>query len=136
MARITVENRLKEGRRDLNVFHHGSRGSHLIGHDSSVSFRLRSSGEGDYLHISVVRGPGFLWRESVISLPWWADFDFAAEGKIGVNHSLETGRVLVKIPPGPPTWELTVTRSANPGAAPGETEKANHTANHIIVRDD
>ncbi|UCH97611.1 MAG: hypothetical protein JSV88_12395 [Candidatus Aminicenantes bacterium] len=107
---ITIENKLAAGERDLNVFHYSTRSAHIISHNSSVTLPLRDAGENDYLDISVVRGPGYLWMTCVISLPWWIDFDFSSEGKLAVTHSGDRKRILLKIPPGPPTWELNITR--------------------------
>jgi hypothetical protein len=109
---ITIENKLAAGERDINVFHHSSRSAHIISHNSSITIALRNSDENDYLHISVVRGPGYLWNYCVISVPSWADFDFSSEGKLAVTHSNGTNRTLLTIPPGPPTWELKITMSA------------------------
>jgi hypothetical protein len=106
---ITIENQLAAGERDINVFHHSSRSAHIISHNSSITLPLRNPGENDYLHISVVRGPGYLWNDCLISLPSWVDFDFSSEGKLAVTHSNGTNRTLLKIPPGPPTWELKIT---------------------------
>jgi hypothetical protein len=141
-AGITIDNKLMEGERDLNVFHHGSHSSHLISHEGSVTLPLRPPGQEDYLHISVVRGPGYLWKNCVISLPGWVDFQFTAEGRVGVNRSCDTDRIMLRIPPGPPTWELTVTRRGRVSSTTGKKNKngvdhiADHIADHIIIRDD
>jgi len=107
---ITIQNKLAVGERDINVFHYSSRSAHIISHNSSVTLPLRNSGENDYLFISVVGGPGYLWVDCVISLPAWADFDFSSEGKLAVTHSGNAKRILLKIPPGPPTWELKISK--------------------------
>jgi hypothetical protein len=109
---ITIENKLITEKRDINVFHHSTRSAHIISHQSSITLPLRSAGDGedDYLLISVVKGPGYLWMDCVINLPSWANFDFSLEGKLNVTHSTDAGRTVLKIPPGPPTWELKITR--------------------------
>ncbi|MCP5107906.1 MAG: hypothetical protein GY950_31245 [bacterium] len=104
---ITVENKLEKEKRGLNVYHHSSRGAHLISYNSSVTLPLRSIEAEDYLHISVVRGPGDLRKNCLIDLPSWADFEFSSEGKVTLNHSGD--RTLLKIPPGPATWQLKLT---------------------------
>jgi hypothetical protein len=109
---IKIENRMTAGERDINVFHYSTSSSHLISHNSSVTLPLRNSGENDYLHISVVRGPGYLWKDSVISVPAWLNFDISSEGKLALSHTGEPGHMQLRIPPGPPTWELTVTLPA------------------------
>lgn len=107
---ITVKNKLTVGERDIHVFHHSTRSAHIISHNSSITLPLRNSNENDYLYISVVEGPGYLWTACVIGLPSWVDFDFSSEGNLTVIHSGNTKTTLLKIPPGPPTWELKITR--------------------------
>jgi len=106
---VTIENKLVLEKRDMNVYHHSTRSAHLISHNNSITLPLRPSLEEDYLHISVVSGPGHLINKSVLNLPAWADFEFSSEGKIKVVHSDD--RTLLKIPPGPSTWQLKMTRS-------------------------
>jgi hypothetical protein len=107
---ITVENKLINEKRDINVYHHSTRSAHIISYNSSITLPLRTVGEDDYLHISVVSGPGNLWKDCLIGLPSWANFEFATEAKITLTHSNDTKRTLLKIPPGPPTWQLKMTR--------------------------
>lgn len=109
---ITIENKLITEKRDINVFHHSTRSGHIISHQSSITLPLRSVGDGedDYLRISIVSGPGHLWMDCVINLPSWANFDLSLEGKLNVTHSTDKGRTVLKIPPGPPFWELKLTR--------------------------
>ena len=108
---ITIKNKLTAGERDIHVFHHSTRSAHIISHNSSITLPLQSAGERDYLYISVVKGPGYLWTACVIGLPTWVDFDFSSEGRLTVTHSGNGRQTLLKIPPGPPTWELKITRS-------------------------
>lgn len=109
-ADITIKNKLTAGERDIHVYHQSTRSAHIISHNSSVTLPLRNSDENDYLSISVVKGPGYLWTACEISLPSWVDFDFSSEGNLTVTHSGNTKQTLLKIPPGPPTWELKITR--------------------------
>ena len=110
---ITIKNKLSAGERDLHVFHHSTRSAHIISHNSSITLPLRNAGENDYLYISVVKGPGYLWTACVIGLPTWVDFDFSSEGRLTVTHSGNAKQTLLKIPPGPPTWELKITRPSD-----------------------
>lgn len=105
---IIVENKLIKEKRDIHVYHQSTRSAHIISRSSSITLPLRTIVEDDYLYISVVRGPGNLWKESVIDLPSWADFEFSLEGKVVITHS--GNRTLLKVPPGPPTWQLKMTR--------------------------
>ena len=81
----------------------------MISYNSSVTLPLRTTVEDDYLHISVVSGPGHLENNSVVNLPSWADFEFSSRGDVTVAHSGD--RTIVKVPPGLPTWQLRMTRS-------------------------
>lgn len=105
---IKVENKLVKDKRDINVYHHSTRGAHLISDNSSIILPLGTTGEEDYLHISVVSGPGNLKTDCLLNVPSWADFEFTSEGKITLTHSDD--RMLLKIPPGPPKWEFKMTR--------------------------
>jgi hypothetical protein len=115
---ITVENKLIAEKRDLNVYHQSTQSAHIISHNSSIPLPLGSNGEKDYLHISVVKGPGYLEKNCLIDMPSWADFDFTSKESvtaISISHSHDPdgARTVLKIPPGPPTWELKITRSAS-----------------------
>lgn len=106
---ITIKNKLTVGERDIHVYHYSTHSAHIISHNSSITIPLRNSNENDYLYISVVKGPGYLWTSCVIGLPAWVDFDFSSEGNLTVTHSGAAKQTLLKIPPGPPTWELKIT---------------------------
>ena len=93
----------------MNIYHHSTRSAHMISHDSSVTLPLRPDTEDDYLHISIVSGPGHLESRCLVNLPSWVDFEFSSEGDLTVAHSGD--RTLLKIPPGPPRWQLKMTRS-------------------------
>jgi hypothetical protein len=110
---ITVENKLIGERRGINVYHHSSRSAHIISHNSSITLPLKenTTDKEDYLHISVIRGPGNLRKNCCIDLPAWAEFEFSSEGKVTLNHS--SGRTTLKIPPGPPNWQLKMTTHNN-----------------------
>ncbi len=123
---ITVENKLIMEKRDMNVYHHSTRSAHMISHDNSITLPLRPSVEDDYLHISVVSGPGHLNNKSVLNLPAWADFELSSEGNIIVVHSGD--RTFLKIPPGPSTWQLKMTRSITSGI--------NQSADRVTIGDD
>lgn len=105
---ITVENKLITDKRDINVYHHASGSAHIISFYSSITIPFGTIEEDDYLHISVVSGPGNLWKDYLIALPSWINFEFSTEGKITLSHS--GARTLLNVPPGPPTWQLKMTR--------------------------
>ena len=105
---ITVRNKLVAEKRDVNVYHHGSRSANMISHNSTITLDLRPAAEDDYLHLSVVRGPGKLWKDCVIDLPAWVDFEFSSIGSGSLTRSRD--RVRLTIPPGPPVWQIKITR--------------------------
>ena len=111
---INVENKLinikEKGYIYINVYHQSTRSAHIVSHDSSITLPLRAVGENDYLHISVVSGSSYLWKACLINIPSWADFELCAEGKVAITHLNDDGRAILKIPPGPPTWELKMMR--------------------------
>jgi len=106
---ITVENKLEIEKRDINVYHHFNRSAHMISYSSFITLPLRSAIEDDYLHISIVSGPGPLESMCKINLPSWMDFEFSPGADVAVSHS--GNRIVLKIPPGPPVWHLKMTRS-------------------------
>lgn len=133
---ITVGNKLLEEKRDINVYHHWTQSAHIISHNSSITLPLAANGEKDYLHISVVKGPGYLERNCLINLPSWADFDFTSKESItgiSINHSHdpEGSRTVLKIPPGPPAWELKITRPTSLASNGQFTKKRDH----VIIGD-
>ena len=109
---ITIENELALGQRDMNIYHHYTRSAHMISYNSSVTLPLKSVVEDDYLHISIVSGPGCLKNRSIVNLPSWIDFDISSAEDVSVTHSVD--RTILKIPPGLLRWQLKMTRS--PGA--------------------
>lgn len=125
-SEITIKNKLIREKRDINVYHQATRSAHIISRNSSITLPLGTRQEEDYLHISVISGPGNLWKNCLINLPSWADFEFSSEGKMAVTHSGD--RMVLNIPPGPPTWQLKITRPNG--------MKMIRTPDHVIVGDD
>lgn len=124
---IKVENKLIKERRYINVYHQSTRSAHLISYNSSITLPLGTVEESDYLYISAVRSNGNLWKACLINVPSWADFEFSLDGKVAIVHSIEKDRTILKIPPGPPTWQLKMTQST--AALMGRL------SDHIIIRD-
>ena len=125
---ITVENKLIEERRYINVFHQSTRSAHLISYNSSITLPLGTVEENDYLYISAVRSNSNLWKTCLIKIPSWADFEFSSEGKVALAHSHHDDRTILKISPGPPTWQLKMT--------PSVTCLSNKLSDHVIVCDE
>lgn len=106
---ITIENKLLLEERDMNVYHHSTRSAYIISHDNRVTLPLKPAEADDFLHISIVSGPGRLESRCVINLPSCIDFELSAVGDAAVFRSGE--RTLLTIPPGPPNWQIKMTRS-------------------------
>ena len=116
---LRVDNKLITQKRDINVYLHSTRSSHIISHTSSVTLPLRTTEAGDYLHLSVVSGPGNLEKDCVIDMPAWLDFQFFSQGNVTVTHKKD--RTLLEIPPGPPVWQLKMSRPSGQSDTPGES---------------
>jgi hypothetical protein len=104
---ITVRNKLVKERRDINLYHHSDMSSHIISSNSSLTRCLRPVEVKDYLHISVSSGPGHVKNYCVLDLPAFLDFRFSLNGEVVLIHTGK--RTLIRIPPGPPIWELKMT---------------------------
>ena len=101
-------------KRDINIYHHSIGSAHIISQNSSITLPLREVGQGDYLHLSVVSGPGDLQYDCWVDLPSRLDFQFSSAGNVtGFAFTHSGDRSLLKIPPGPPTWQLKLTRPTN-----------------------
>ncbi len=122
---ITVENRFMLEKRDLNVYRHAARSAHMISYGNSIPLGLKPVSEGDYLHISIVSGPGDMKSESIVKIPSWLDFEFLKGQDTAITHS--SNNVLVRIPPGPAAWELRVTLV--------EVFFYNHEASRVTIGD-
>jgi len=108
---MTVRNKLITEKRDLNVYHHSRKSAYMISHGNSITIPLGTVENEDYLHLSIVSGPGSMGKDYWINLPSWCDFTVSGLGNGDLTHS--GNRTLLKIPPGPPVWQLKITR---PGA--------------------
>jgi hypothetical protein len=129
---ITVENRLIHEKRAISVYHQASRGAHLISQNGSVIISLKPEVEEDYLHISVITGPGRLRNDCVLEIPGGLDFEFEGEGKVMVAH--KRGWLMVRIPAGPPVWQLKITRPTGLPGGNGGGPSA-FTAQRITIRE-
>ena len=127
---ITVKNKLIKEKRYINVYHHSTRSVHLISYNNSISLPLGTAAENDYLYISAVRSHGNLWEACLINVPSWIDFEFSSEGKAAIAHGKEDNRTILEVPPGPPTWQLNITRPA--GLLSIDSLTASHEENVTI----
>ncbi len=124
---IIVENKLIKEKREINVYHRSTRGAHIISRGSSITLPLGTIEEEDYLHISLVSGAGYLWQHCLLDLPSWADFELSSEAAITLTHSGD--RILLKISPGPPTWQLKITMPN------GLSSMVPSTGDHVTISD-
>ena len=103
---ITVQNKLITEKRDLNIYHHSDRCAYMISHGRSITISLGTVQDRDYLHLSIVSGPGSMEKDCWINLPSWCDFTISGLGNGDLIHSGD--RTLLKISPGPPVWQLKI----------------------------
>jgi len=124
---IKIENRLIKEKRDIHVYHHFTRSAHIISDNSGITLPLAAGDTGDYLHISAVRGPGNLKYICLINLSSRLNVECSTEGKISLVHTYQDGiaHLLLKIPPGPPAWQVKVTRPVDFFEKP--------TSNYVII---
>ncbi len=115
---ITVCNKLDTEKRDLNVYHHAKRSAYMISHGNSITIPLGTFEDDDYLHLSIVSGPGSMEKDCRINIPSWCDFTISGLGNGGITHS--GNRTSLRIPPGPPVWQLKITRSSGTVKTPIE----------------
>lgn len=108
---IHFENNLLVEKRNMNVYHRGSRGTHFISHGSSVEIPLRTIDESDYINLSVAVGPGFMERRNIVDLPSWINYEFTSERQFSAIRSGD--RILLKISAGLPEWKLKLTLPAS-----------------------
>lgn len=107
---ITIRNKLVSQRKDINVYHYATRSAHIISHNSSITLPFKTSGEMDFLSLSIPSVAGRLRKKCLIDLPEWSEVELSLEGKITIFQ--REGRILLKIPAGAPIWELKLTCSA------------------------
>ncbi|MGD2090496.1 MAG: hypothetical protein PVH61_30270 [Candidatus Aminicenantes bacterium] len=93
---ITVRNKLVNEKRDLNVYHHSTRSAYMISHGNAITIPLGTVQDREYLHFSIVSGPGSMEKDYWINLPSWCDFTISGLGNGDLTHS--GNRILLKIP--------------------------------------
>lgn len=106
--KLIIENKLVLEKRDLNVYCHAARSSHIISFNSSITLPLKSYEENDYLYLSPISGPGDTKNGCTVSLPFWIDFEFY---NLSTNITLSRLQniLLLHLPPGFSGWELKLT---------------------------
>jgi hypothetical protein len=110
-TKITIYNKLIEEKRDLNIYHHAAKGAFIISHGHSVTIPLTQK-EEDYIHITIISGPGNLRKDCHLDIPAICDISFTSIGNGDIHHS--KNRILFRIPPGPPIWQIKLTIPSPP----------------------
>lgn len=104
--KLTVRNKLISENRDLNIYHHSDRSAYIISPNNVITISLNPHENSDYIHLSIVSGPGNLEKECLLYLPSWCSFTFTALGNGEITH--HASHIWVKIPPSPPLWQLKI----------------------------
>lgn len=105
---ITVENKIRKEKRDINVYHQFTGISHIVSYNNSITLPFRNAAEKDFLCISIVNDCGNLSQACFINLPSWAEFEFSS--KVNVTMTFYGKRTVLKIPPGPVAWQMKLTK--------------------------
>ena len=77
---MTVRNKLITEKRDLNIYHHSDRSAYMISYSNSITIPLEKVENSDYLHISIVSGPGNIEKDCWLDIPSWCDFSVSGLG--------------------------------------------------------
>ena len=101
---INFKNNLVMEKRDMNIYHHKSKGVHLISHGSSINISLQSLLKDDYIYLSIIAGSGKLERKHTVQLPAWMNYEFVSEGKFVAQHVDDY--VCLNIPAAHPEWKM------------------------------
>ena len=124
-SKFIIQNRLGREKRDLSIYHHLKKSAYMLSHSNSATIPLGTQNDGDYLHLSMVSGPGSQERDCWFDIPSWCSVEFSRLCNGGFAHRGE--RVIMKIPPGPPVWQVKITR---PHDIPGDPDEI-----QIIISD-
>jgi hypothetical protein len=105
-----IENLLKFEKREIKVSHHSAAKEVTLGYEVSTSnnFGLLPAG-GDHLLVEIV-GAGALNRNCWVKLPKKGNVMFIPEENQYIECINTNEDIFMKIPPGPPTWKLKITR--------------------------
>jgi len=125
---ITIQNKLRQEKRDINVYSRACGAAGIIGYGGSSKSELHLSDPEDFLHISPVKGPGNLVHDCMIDIPAWLQFQFS--GSSHINLSSTGGKACLSISPGPPDWELKICAPANKSDIP-----AGKNSDNIVIGD-
>lgn len=107
---VTIRNKLLKDRRDIHVYHHSTRGAHIISRGHSLDIALLDKDSGDYVHISAGGAGGRPGHDCRITIPRELDLEFSSQGDFTLNHPPEKDRNNTRLilPPGTAKWELTL----------------------------
>jgi hypothetical protein len=108
---IVIRNNLISEKRDLNVYHHSTRSAYIVSHKNEVSIRLEKFAKGDFLDLSIVRGPGSMENECWMRVPSGCVFSIRNMSDSDTVYTDEC--IWVRFPPGPPLWQLKLAQPLN-----------------------
>lgn len=103
---LKIHNKMIGEKRDLNIYHNHDRGAYMISRNNYVNLKLHNIDENDFLYISIVSGPGAMTKDCWINLPSWCFCSFSS--MCNADICLSGQRFMVRIPPGPPVWQLKI----------------------------
>ncbi len=113
---ITVKNLLNMDMKYLNVVHCSTVSAHLLSSNRAIELPLGNTDIHDHIHISACsEGGNDMWKDCLIDMPFWVDFELAFDGKATLLHS--GNRLHLKLPSAPPTWQLKIRRPVGNGIA-------------------
>jgi len=107
---MSIINKLSKEKRDISLYHHRDKSAYIVSHNSKVEISMSAQEEGDFLHLSIVSGPGNMNLPCRISFPPWCNYSISGLGNGDVCRS--SNETLITIPPGSPVWQLKLTLPA------------------------
>lgn len=133
-VQISVCNKLFRERKDVHVYHHFTRGTHIISQGHSVEFPLLGKDQGDYFHIGIHRGSSITSGSCRVIIPIPLDLECSSLSDIIISHFKDGDTINTKLvlPPGSPEWEMTLTWQVKKNNKPSSALQPHYT----VVIDD
>jgi len=108
---IEIKNKLAKPKIRIEVYHYVTGVTDIIPFNRSISLPLRtfiSDQNFDFIRINLEKDPGepVLTSEIHIDLPAWIVFDFFSPDETRFTLRYPGDRVIIIVPPCPPTWKL------------------------------
>ena len=141
---IDVENKFRKGRRGIIVYDSSEKQDWILpwknnGQGTKLKKFMLPADSGkddDYLNIAVAPGGGKLGRSKIV-LPANIPFTFIPGGIDSITIIPSGDRVYIKIPEGPPTWQLKIMKPSEPiGYLMGDDSTPPENSGNVTVGDD